>query len=279
MSLTPPRACAACATTMSRARQWIYECPRCGFLTSTLEPGAGLAVEGVDALRRSNFALLMDRLSRHMTLRGARVLEIGSGHGLFLDAAHARGCTVTGIEADPLAVAHARARGHHVIEGFFPSALSNDELFDIVALNDVFEHLPSPDEMAPVLESVIAPGGILVVNLPSRAGIFYRLASLLAVLGFDGPLGRLWQCGLPSPHVSYFNPRNLDMLFARTTGLSAEDAMSLPTLSRTSLRERLDSADSGLPAWITLPTVWTMSWIAPWLPKDILVGFYRKRSA
>jgi 2-polyprenyl-3-methyl-5-hydroxy-6-metoxy-1,4-benzoquinol methylase len=210
---------------MQNAGQWINECPQCGFLSSTLEPGAGLAVEGVDALRQSNFAPLIERLLQYVMLSGARVLEIGSGHGHFLDAARARGCSVIGIEADPVAVAQARGRGHHVVEGFFPLAFNNDETFDVVALNDVFEHLPSPDEMAPVLESVLAPGGILVINLQSAMASSYCLASFLAMLGFDGPLGRLWQRGLPSPHVSYFNPRTLDILFERTTALSVEGAM------------------------------------------------------
>jgi len=42
-------------------------------------------------------------------------------------------------------------RDHHVVEGFFPFALSAGETFDIVALNDVFEHLDTPDKIASLL--------------------------------------------------------------------------------------------------------------------------------
>lgn len=264
---------------MRTSNSWLLECPDCGFLRSTLKPGAGVAIHGLDSLRRMNSARILDNLSRHMPLAGAKVLEIGAGRGLFLDEARARGCQALAIEPDSGAAAECRSRGHTVIDGFFPDAIAPEAQFQIIALNDVFEHLPDPDNACVTLQSLLAPDGILVINLPSRNGVFFRLATLLDWLGAGGPLDRLWQRGLPSPHLSYFNRSTLDRLVARTTGLTALDPLWLPSVTRTGLRARLASAPAGIPVTLSFPLIWLASWFMPLLPKDIFVGLYANRTS
>ena len=96
------------------------------------------------------------------------------------------------------------------------------------------------------------PGGLLVLNLPSRRGALFRLASLVARTGLRGPLERLWQRGFPSPHRSYFSPDGLATLMA-ANGMQEVYLGTLPSVSRTGLwaRLRYDNASS-LPASIML---------------------------
>ncbi|MCB1745158.1 MAG: class I SAM-dependent methyltransferase [Gammaproteobacteria bacterium] len=257
-------------------KDWLLECDTCSFLGSTLPPGAGVSVDGLDTLRRDNFARILDQLSLYLSLQGAGILEIGSAKGLFLDMARERGARVTGLEPDALAAGQCRARGHEVIHGFFPDAIGSERCFDVIALNDVFEHLPDPPGAARSLEALLTPGGILCINLPSRDGIFFRLASMLDRIGVHGPFDRLWQRGLPSPHLSYFNQRTLESLMTRVTALQVLPPMSLPSIARSGLRERLASVRTGVPLTLCHPFVWALTWIIDWLPSDIIVGIYRK---
>ncbi len=219
--------CDACGGTLRRKSEWVFECPSCGLLISSLSPGARTGIEGLEVLRRSNFERLLDRLERLRPLSGARLLEVGSAWGWFLEAAARRGALMHGIEPEAANAAITRAAGLSVEEGYFPSGLTKAGPYDIVVFNDVFEHIPSPSALMADIEARLAPGGLLVLNLPSSNGTIYRLALLLDRLGMHGPLERLWQKGFPSPHVSYFNPANLQLLVEKHSSLRKEASFSL----------------------------------------------------
>ena len=230
---------------------------------------------GVEATRRKNFAHILDKLESLIELDGARLLEIGSGSGLFLEQATKRGACVIGLEADREAVDVARARGLTVLHGFFPAALPTAETFEVIALNDVFEHLPNPDAGLQLICEILAPGGVLMINLPSSGGVFFRVASFLDRLGLHGPYDRLWQRGLPSPHLSYFSPSTLDLMVNRQTTLVPVAHIKLVTVSRNGLRERIQSVETGLPSPLVFCMVWCLTWILGCLPRDLFASFYR----
>ena len=54
-----------------------------------------------------------------------------------------------------------------------------------------------------------------MTNCPDRRGLFFRVADALDRLGLSGAYDRLWQRGLPSPHVWYFTPEDLARAAAR----------------------------------------------------------------
>jgi SAM-dependent methyltransferase len=122
--------------------------------------------------------------------------------------------------------------------GFFPAALDADARYDIVAFNDVFEHLPKPRVALRDVRRVLRPGGLLAINLPSSRGALYRIADAMRAFGWRGPHDRLWQVGFPSPHLSYFHPDALARL-ARGEGFDEIDRLPLPSVSREGLWARL----------------------------------------
>jgi hypothetical protein len=71
------------------------------------------------------------------------------------------------------------------------------------------------------------PGGSLIINIPSSEGFFYRMAALID--WFGGPLDRMWQKNVSSPHVSYFRPEHLKIL-AQRNGLREAYHSSLPSI-------------------------------------------------
>jgi SAM-dependent methyltransferase len=190
-----------------------FHCAPCGLFRSAFPVEINRAGEdrldearrerALKPLRIGNFARLLDALAPHLR-PGAAVLDVGCAHGWFVEAAVARGYRASGLEPDREVAARARAEGVVVTDGFFPEALAPRAAFDAISFNDVFEHLPEPHRMAEAARERLNPGGLLVLNLPLADGAVFRLARLAARLGAKSPLARLWQEGLPSPHLAYY---------------------------------------------------------------------------
>ena len=263
--------CPACGAAMAAAKDWLWRCPGCRYLGSTLAAGAGTGIEGLDTVRLMNFETLLDRLETRRPLQGARVLEVGCAKGWFLDAAVRRGARVHAIEPEMANAQEARGRGHDVETGFFPADLVDRGPYDLVVFNDVFEHLPDAGGAIAAVEALLVPGGLAVLNLPSSNGALYRIATLMDRAGYGTPLDRLWQKGLPSPHVSYFDARNLEALAGRHSGLCRADLFALTTVRREGLRQRVKSVNGGLVGEVLLAGAWVFSFVARRLPADIMV--------
>ncbi|MFI5345186.1 MAG: class I SAM-dependent methyltransferase [Elusimicrobiota bacterium] len=276
--MTETKPCPVCGEPSRPLKDWLYRCPACAFEFSTLTSGGGTGIEGLETLRKTNFRILLDRLERHFSLKDARAIEIGPADGWFLDAAAARGINISGIEPDRALAEKARARGLHVATGFFPDDLKDAGPYSLIVFNDVFEHLPDPEGAFRHVERLLAPDGLLVINLPSSGGALYRLAKLLARFGIDAPLERLWQKGLPSPHLSLFNPMNLRLLARRSAGFDPVDTFALRTITREGLAERISSTHGGIVGAVLFAGVWLLSfvYVPPLALSDIFVGVFRK---
>jgi len=263
---------------MTRRKAWLYACPACRFLKADLPPGGGADVEGLDALRRENFEVVLDRLEPLVRSDKPRLLDVGCARGIFLDAARRRGIAGTGIEPDADAAAAAGRAGHDVRVGFFPEAVEPGKRVDIIGFNDTFEHLPDPSAALDVCRRLLEPGGILILNLPNSGGIFYRTAAVLDRLGLSFPLERLWQVHLSSPHLSYFNPQNLTRM-AERHGFAEVGRGRLKTIRITGLWARIRAAPSPpLPvAGALYLGVVVLAPLLRLLPRDIILHFYRKR--
>jgi hypothetical protein len=95
-----------------------------------------------------------------------------------------------------------------------------------------------------VLESchkILNSNGLLVLNLPSSGGVFYRLSKILCRFGFLNAFERLWQKDFPSPHLHYFNSSNLASLLNQN-GFDVKRNGSLSTLRLSGLYTRISYA-------------------------------------
>ena len=262
--------CGVCGAGMVARKAWLAECPACGFLASSLPAGAGTGIEGLEAIRLANFDRILDRLQAHRAVTGARILEVGCAKGLFLEAAARRGAKVHAIEPELANAQFARSRGFAVESGFFPQDLAERGPYDIIVFNDVFEHLPDPAGALRAVEQLLQPGGIVVLNLPTSDGFLYQTARVLDRVGLSAAFERLWQKGLPSPHVSYFNQSNLLQLAAANTTLQPIDAMQLASVERDGLRERVKSVNRGLMGEVLFAGAFAFTYVAELLPSDIM---------
>jgi SAM-dependent methyltransferase len=230
---------------------------------SSLEPGInderlhqlvdeGARRSGLEKLRKDNFEEILDRL-RSLVQKGSTLLDVGAAHGWFLEAAARRGFQATGVEPDAAVHQATVARGVPLRHGFFPDVLGESERFNTIVFNDVFEHIPNARATLLACREHLSAGGVLVLNLPSSDGFFYRLATLLLKVRLSGSyFDRLWQVGMPSPHLHYFNARNLEAL-AVQCGFKRLAAFSLPSLRMKGLYTRIAYAGG---SWIRNVAVW-----------------------
>lgn len=232
-------------------------------------------MEGFEDLRTANSETLIDHLCGISAERPVYCLEIGCGDGWFLKVAESRGIIVEGIEpsenSDVLA-----SQGFNVTRGFFPEARGKRKHYDMIVFNDVFEHIPNPDECLKVAESTLSTKGILVINYPSSDGVFYQASKILKKSGIGKPFKRMWQFDFPSPHLFYFNKHNLSMLVSKNTSLQLESHFSLSTLRITGLWRRIRASYSGTQTFFIFIVIAPLSLLLPYLKPDIQVSVFTK---
>lgn len=242
--------CNLCGSTMeSGLAPWHAWCRCCHLERSTLSPdinGINIMDESeretaLHALRTQNFSTLLAWLARECPPASSRrMLEVGCAHGWFMEQARTR-YHVQGIEPDTAIAALAVAKGLDVRQGFFPNALTEDEVFDVIVFNDVLEHIPDVRTVLAHCHAHLTTGGHVVINAPDSRGCFYRASKWLARFGRFQSFERMWQVGLPSPHLYYFDTRSVARL-AEVSGFTLENSMALPAILTQGLAQRIHYA-------------------------------------
>ncbi|HEY6871426.1 MAG TPA: class I SAM-dependent methyltransferase [Geobacteraceae bacterium] len=274
---------------IQRLEFWLCHCEGCGFWQSRLgRPDQRLGDEsavveehrfaGLKALRAVNNEVILDLIEQFTPLAGMRLLDVGCAYGWFLAAAEQRQAVAVGIEPETAIAEKARQKGLRVKEGYFPGCLDPAESFDVVVFNDVLEHLPGIAQIFDACHAALSKKGRLAVNVPVSSGLFFRLSVLLARLGYKKPLHRLWQKGYRSPHLSYFNARNLEALATRH-GFSLLGRRPLKTLARQGLWARLNM-DKSVPLPVAIPLYGGLLLLGPvlnaLLPADLEVFLFER---
>lgn len=240
--------CPVCKSALSAGYySWHLQCKSCGYEKADLQPTINLhsahqlldenaREAGLRDLRISNFKKLLTSIKSLKPSRG-RLLDVGCAHGWFLETVK-NDFEVLGVEPDKNVFEATARRELPVRMGYFPDALDENEKFDVIVFNDVIEHIPDIERILNSCHQHLNMDGLLVLNLPNSDGIFYRLSKILCRLGYPGFFERMWQKGLPSPHLHYFNLANLIGLL-NNNGFDVRIKGSLSTISLTGLYTRI----------------------------------------
>lgn len=160
-----------------------------------------------EAWWRRLFGQRLDQMARFSMHARRRVLDVGTGPGLFLVEAQARGWEALGLEPSNAARAYAQSRGCHVLPDFLGEAGLDDlGTFSAVHLSEVLEHVPDPFTELRRIHGLLDADGVLCVSVPND---YNPVQELLALDGKDP-----WWVA-PPHHLNYFDFDSLERLFER----------------------------------------------------------------
>ena len=171
----------------------IAHCAACGFEITSPQP----AIEEIGAYYPAGyygnpddrrFPPLVETLQRALyaqrvrmvesvagTTRG-RVLDVGCGRGLLLDAFRRRGWQPQGTELSDQAARYARkVAGIPVETGRLEEIGFPENYFDAVTMWHVLEHVHDPRVLLAEVSRILKPGGVLLVGVPNFSGLEARI--------------------------------------------------------------------------------------------------------
>lgn len=224
-----PRPCPACSSEKRSERgekngYRILDCRSCGTLYTAWVPApqSGEACDYEGYYDESNLTALdfihkrLDEIIASFApfRQENRLLDVGFGSGVVMQAAARAGWTAMGQEISQKAAEHARAGGFEVFCGELLDAGYPDAYFDVITCSEVLEHVPDPEGMCREMARLLRPGGLLWATTPHGNSISERLLKLK------------WSLQCPPEHLQLFSIRGMKMMLA-SAGFSQAKVFAL----------------------------------------------------
>lgn len=153
----------------------------------------------------------------------AKVLDVGCGNGTFLQSLQTQGYNVFGTEWSASAAKSAQSKvgSERITVGDITTA-SQHQPYDLITLWHVLEHNLDPKALITQIVELLAPQGILVIEVPNSK------SALLEKAKNNYP----W-FSIPE-HVTYWSKQSLNTLCSKfqLTNLSSETPFAMPMLYR-----------------------------------------------
>jgi len=147
------------------------------------------------------FYALRDLIATHKA--PGRILDVGCASGSFLDVMEGWDCygiEFAGNYADKAIAKYGKAIHCGTLEDY-PGP---DNYFDVITLQDVFDHVRDPLATLRVCHRLLKPNGLIIIKV-------HNISCLYAYL-----TGSRYHCLIPPMHLSYFNKRSLREALGRT---------------------------------------------------------------
>jgi len=223
-------ACTACTLLMRSARE---SPPAETYAEEPYHPGVmeRLYPQYLEAFHRKEIPY------RSLLPSGARVLEIGSHYGAFLETAAEWGWRAEGVDVGTDTSRFAQSKGFTVHHGELASRHYPGGAFDGVFIWNCFEQVDDPKPLLRECRRVVKPNGLLAVRVPN--GLFYAICQkllsdgsleseaagfLIATMGYNNLLG--------FPYLFGYNRATLEKLISplgfRAEGMLNAELITLP---------------------------------------------------
>lgn len=156
-------------------------------------------------------------VQRHVPLEGKRVLDVGCGVGMYLQAIRASSQWVYGVEIDGERAVRAHQLLSHIVVAPAEQLPFAQGSFDVVLLHEVIEHVEDDQRAIREAYRVLTFGGQMIIFAPNRLyplethGVFWRgqyhFGNVPLINWLPNPLrDRL------APHVRAYTERGLRRL-------------------------------------------------------------------
>ncbi len=132
--------------------------------------------------RKAYNGKLFSMVQRYAGRKG-KLLDVGCGAGIFMEAAREKGWDVYGQDISPFAITHCRGRGYAVYDRPLPETCIEENSFDVITMMDVIAHLKDPVSYIRYSYKLLKPGGYLVIKTPHYSVSLFLLANLLSFTG------------------------------------------------------------------------------------------------
>ncbi len=149
------------------------------------------------------------------------ILDVGCATGEFMQVARQTGLNMTGVDLSAYACDVARSRGLRVIHGDLYDRGLQQSYFGAIHLSHILEHLDQPGAALKRLHHLLAPGGIIYVEVP------YQFDSWLERINAhrrELPSFAPWRLH----HRSFFSPQSLEQILIRHGFQTLQQTTFLP---------------------------------------------------
>lgn len=160
----------------------------------------------LDPCNRATTEYSLALIERLMSLRTSRVLELGPAEGVMTGRLQALSKSFVAVEgsaqfADDLRMRHP---GLQVVHSLFEDYTPH-ELFDVVILGHVLEHVADPVQIMRRVRTWLAPGGRIFSAVPNARSLHRQAAVIMKLLPVEDALNDLDR---HHGHRRVFNPES-----------------------------------------------------------------------
>lgn len=131
------------------------------------------------------------------------LLDLGCGGGFFMDEARKRGWKVFGIDYATKVIKYAKEKLRLDVKHADMFMFKSKRKFDVVALNQVIEHVSKPNDLVRRCYDLLNRGGIIYITTPNISSLAAKVA------------GKDFDYIIPPEHLGYYNKKTLTKLFER----------------------------------------------------------------
>ncbi|MBY9005689.1 MAG: class I SAM-dependent methyltransferase [Candidatus Lokiarchaeota archaeon] len=190
-----------------------FKCRNCSFIFQNLENRSSVLQEVYNT--KENFSSYFNNYKTYVThfirilktierfKKTGKILDIGSGIGLFLYIAKIRNWQEYGIEISNFASNFALKKLKLNVSNTNNLSTFPDNYFDVIILNHVLEHIETPLVILNSVEKKLKGDGLLFIGVPNIYGILPKFMK-------DD-----WNLLQPYQHIYQFTPKSLKLLLRK----------------------------------------------------------------
>jgi SAM-dependent methyltransferase len=132
-----------------------------------------------------------------------RVLDLGCADGWFLDAMKGWECHGSEIVESQAAAARERY-GERIVTGSFEEYPLREDYFDVITLQDVFDHFRDPMPSLEKCYRMLRPGGLIAIKVHNISCLYAKLT------------GAGFYAIIPPSHLFYYNRKSLSLALSKS---------------------------------------------------------------